>query len=108
MRRAQESIISPHYQISAELAFYVKGNPRTYCINLGRRMNQYDFWKKDYEGDAIFVDYVPINQRVLSASEGIIEERKLPIFWRGKEIRKFYIYKLKNLKKVEEEMPGSY
>ncbi len=108
MRRAQESIISPHYQISAELAFYVKRNPRTYCINLGRRMNQYDLWEKNYEGDAIFVDYVPIDQRVLSASEGIIEERELPIFWRGKEIKRFYIYKLRNLKKVEEEMPGSY
>ncbi len=108
MRTAQESIISPHYQISAELAFYVRGNPRTYCINLGRRMNQYDLWEKDYEGNAIFVDYAPINPRVLSASEGIIEEAELPIFWRGKEIRRFYIYKLKNLKKVEEEMPGSY
>ncbi len=108
MRTAQESIISPHYQISAELAFYVRGNPRTYCINLGRRMNQYDLWEKDYEGDAIFVDYAPINPRVLSASEGIIEEAELPIFWRGREIRRFYIYKLKNLKKVEEEMPGSY
>ncbi len=108
MRKAQESIISPHYQISAELAFYVKGNPRTYCINLGRRMNQYDIWEKDYEGDVIFVDYSPINQRVLSASEGIIDEREFPVFWRGKEIRRFYIYKLKNLKKVEEAMPGSY
>ncbi len=108
MRGAQESIISPHYQISAELAFYVRGNPRTYGINLGRRMNQYDLWEKNYEGDAIFVDYAPINPRVLSASEGIIEERELLILWRGKEIKRFYIYKLKNLKKVEEEMPGSY
>ncbi len=108
MRKAQESIISPHYQISAELAFYVRGNPRTYCINLGRRMNQYDLWEKDYEGDALFVDYVPINQKVLSASDGIIEEKELAIFWRNKEIRRFYIYKLRNLKKVEEEMPGSY
>ncbi len=108
MRRSGESILSPHYQISAELAFYVKGNPKTYCINLGRRMNQYDLWEKDYEGDAIFVDYAPINKRVLSASAGIIEERELPIFWRGKEIKKFYIYKLKNLKRVEEDMTGSY
>lgn len=108
MRKGGESIISPHYQISAELAFYVEGNPRTYCINLGRRMNQYDLWEKDYEGDAIFVDYVPINERVLRSSEGIIEKRELSVFWRGKEIRKFYIYRLKNLKKVEEDMPGSY
>ena len=39
LRRGEEKIISPHYLISAELAFYVKGNPKTYCINLGRRMN---------------------------------------------------------------------
>jgi len=42
IRKGEEKVISPHYQISAELAFYVKGNPKTYCINLGRRMNQYD------------------------------------------------------------------
>ncbi|MCS7171347.1 MAG: glycosyltransferase family 39 protein [Aquificaceae bacterium] len=108
LRKGEEKIISPHYQISAELAFYVKGNPRTYCINLGRRMNQYDLWKKDYEGNAIFVDYVPINHRVLSASDGIMEEREIPIVWRGQEIRRFYIYKLKNLKRVEESMLGHY
>ena len=94
IRKGEEKVISPHYQISAELAFYVKGNPKTYCINLGRRMNQYDLWEKDYQGDAIFVDYEPINPKVL--------------YWRGEEVRRFYIYRLKNLKKVEEEMPGSY
>ncbi|MFN3599137.1 MAG: glycosyltransferase family 39 protein [Aquificaceae bacterium] len=108
LRTWEEKLLSPHYQISAELAFYVKGNPRTYCINLGRRMNQYDLWEKDYQGDAIFVDYAPIDQRVLSASGGIIEEVQLPIYWRGVEIRRFYIYKLKNLGRVEESMPGSY
>ncbi|MFN3870731.1 MAG: glycosyltransferase family 39 protein [Aquificaceae bacterium] len=108
LRTGQEKILSPHYQISAELAFYVSSNPRTYCINLGRRMNQYDLWEKDYEGDAIFVDYTPIDPRVLSASGGIIKEVQLPIYWRGVEIRRFYIYKLKDLGKVEENMPGSY
>ncbi len=108
MRNKEEKIISPRYQISAQLAFYVKNNPRTYCINLGRRMNQYDLWEKDYQGDAIFVDYYPIDQRVLRASDGIIEEKELPIFWRGEEIVRFYIYKLKNLRRVEESMPGSY
>ncbi|MFN7065786.1 MAG: glycosyltransferase family 39 protein, partial [Aquificaceae bacterium] len=108
LRTKGEKLISPHYQISAQLAFYVKGNPKTYCINLGRRMNQYDLWEKNYQGDAIFVDYVPIDQRVLSASDGIIKEVQLPIIWRGKEIRRFYIYKLKNLRRVEEVMSGSY
>lgn len=37
-------LFSDRYQISSELAFYVEGHPKTYCINLGRRMNQYDLW----------------------------------------------------------------
>lgn len=37
-------IFSDKYQVSSELAFYVKGHPTTYCINLDRRMNQYDLW----------------------------------------------------------------
>lgn len=37
-------LFSDSYQVASELAFYVKGQPRTYCINLGRRMNQYDLW----------------------------------------------------------------
>jgi len=37
-------IFSDRYQVSSELAFYVKGNPATYCVNIGRRMNQYDLW----------------------------------------------------------------
>lgn len=37
-------IFSNRYQVSSELAFYVKGNPVTYCVNTGRRMNQYDLW----------------------------------------------------------------
>lgn len=51
-------IFSNRYQLSATLAFYVEGNPGTYCVNLGRRMNQYDIWggigeRKGW--DAIFV-----------------------------------------------------
>jgi undecaprenyl-diphosphatase len=37
-------VFSDRYQISSELAFYIDGHPKTYCINLGRRMNQYDLW----------------------------------------------------------------
>ncbi len=37
-------IFSDRYQISSELAFYIEGHPKTYCINLGRRMDQYDLW----------------------------------------------------------------
>jgi undecaprenyl-diphosphatase len=37
-------IFSDKYQVASELAFYVEGHPRTFCINDGRRMNQYDLW----------------------------------------------------------------
>jgi membrane-associated phospholipid phosphatase len=51
-------IFSDRYQISSELAFYVKGHPVTYCVNRGRRMNQYDLWPgfdRFLHADAIFV-----------------------------------------------------
>jgi len=37
-------VFSDSYQIASELAFYMQGHPVTYCVNLGRRMNQYDLW----------------------------------------------------------------
>jgi membrane-associated phospholipid phosphatase len=40
----QVFIFSDRYQVSSELAFYMEGHPTTYCVNLGRRMNQYDLW----------------------------------------------------------------
>ncbi|MBI3354380.1 MAG: glycosyltransferase family 39 protein [Nitrospirae bacterium] len=38
-------IFSNRYQIASELAFYIQGQPKVYCANLGRRLNQYDFWQ---------------------------------------------------------------
>ncbi len=37
-------LFSDSYQIASELAFYVRGNPETFSINLGRRMDQFDLW----------------------------------------------------------------
>ncbi len=37
-------VFSDSYQVASELAFYMEGNPITYCANTGRRMNQYDLW----------------------------------------------------------------
>lgn len=53
-------LFSGEYQITAELAFYVKGQPSVYCANLDRRMNQYDLWggfenKKGW--NAVYVTY---------------------------------------------------
>ncbi|MCI4625460.1 MAG: glycosyltransferase family 39 protein [Candidatus Magnetoovum sp. WYHC-5] len=43
-KEAPVLIFSDKYQVSSELAFYMKEHPVTFCINLGRRMNQYDMW----------------------------------------------------------------
>ena len=53
-------LVSDHYQIASELAFYVPGQPRVYNIDAGRRMNQYDIWGglDTLRGhDALFVTY---------------------------------------------------
>lgn len=44
IKEGEVVIFSDSYQVSSQLAFYVKGKPETFCINLGRRMNQYDLW----------------------------------------------------------------
>ena len=57
-QKSRTFIFSDRYQVSSELAFYVKGHPVTYCINLGRRMNQYDLWpgfERLLHNNAIFV-----------------------------------------------------
>ncbi len=58
-------IFSDSYHISSELAFYVEGNPQTYCINNGRRMNQFDLWPgiEQFAGkgfEAIYVSSKPL------------------------------------------------
>jgi len=52
-------IFSNRYQLSAWAAFYTKGRPVTYCVDLGhRRYNQYDLWggwEKLKGRDGVFV-----------------------------------------------------
>ncbi|MCS7083361.1 MAG: glycosyltransferase family 39 protein [Aquificaceae bacterium] len=108
LRVNKEAIVTPHYQIAAQLAFYVKSNPRTYCVNLGRRMNQYDLWEKNYQGDAIFVDNKPIQDIILKSSDGIDKSYVHCLSWRGEVIRCFYIYRLKNLRKIQEVKPERF
>lgn len=55
---ADTFVMGETYHIAAELAFYVDGQPRTYCADFGRRMNQYDLWggHSELKGkDAVFV-----------------------------------------------------
>ncbi len=47
-------IFSNTYQVASQMAFYMEGNPVTYNVNFGRRINQYDLWPgiEDIDGIA--------------------------------------------------------
>jgi undecaprenyl-diphosphatase len=42
--KPQRFIFSNEYTIASRLAFYVDGQPTTYCVNLDRRVNEFDVW----------------------------------------------------------------
>jgi len=106
-------ILSPAYQISAELAFYTKGQPYTYSVNLGRRMNDYDFWKDDLPRqigkNGIFVTPGGLDPRVREAFEEVLLVKNFSYKYRGAVVRKLKIYKLKGFKgRIREAEPTAY
>ncbi|MEW6214400.1 MAG: glycosyltransferase family 39 protein [Nitrospirota bacterium] len=106
-------IFSDRYQISSELAFYVKGHPVTYCINLGRRMNQYDLWSgfnNLLHHDAIFVKIGDdiISDKVATAFEKV-EKRVFTAYTKKQvKIRDYSIFLCYDFKGLKEEKPESY
>jgi hypothetical protein len=42
---ARTFLVADRYQITSELAFYGPRGAPAYNVNLGRRLNQYDFWE---------------------------------------------------------------
>jgi undecaprenyl-diphosphatase len=69
-------VVSGRYQIASELAFYTPGRPPTYNFNLGRRLNQYDFWEgpdSRLGWDAVYVEMGrrPVDERVRAAFERV-------------------------------------
>jgi 4-amino-4-deoxy-L-arabinose transferase-like glycosyltransferase/membrane-associated phospholipid phosphatase len=106
-------IFSDRYQVSSELAFYVKGHPVTYCINLGRRMNQYDLWpgfNNLLHYDAIFVrtgdNKIP--EKVAAAFRKV-EKRVFNAYTKEHlKIRDYSIFLCYDFKGLKEERPDSY
>ena len=85
-------IFSDNYMTSSELAFYTDGRPRTYCINLGRRINQYDLWDGFYNRigeNAVFVCKGKIEPQLAQAFSRV-EERPIEIKDRYGRIVKTY------------------
>jgi undecaprenyl-diphosphatase len=91
-------LVSSRYQITSELAFYVPGRPPAYNFNLGRRLNQYDFWEgpDSHRGwDAVYVEEGahPIDTRVLAAFSRVDPPIVLEITRGGRVIRVFSLYR---------------
>jgi undecaprenyl-diphosphatase len=104
-------IFSDRYQITSELAFYVKGNPVTYCANTGRRMNQYDLWPGFHYLKGFNAVYVTqdktIHDSLLNAFEGC-EGKEVEIHERGEKLHTFSIFKCYNFKGLKKQEVFSY
>lgn len=106
-------VFSDSYHISSEMSFYIEKKPFVYCIRVDRRMNQWDLWEtiKKYENKGYYGIYVadhPITQKVKSGFENIEKEYLYKVKYREDTVKKYYIYVLKNYKKIEEDPITSY
>jgi hypothetical protein len=107
-------LFSDSYQIASEMAFYMEGHPQTYCINNGRRMNQFDIWKGieqfDNRGyDAIYVSYSPLPAGLQKAFARCELKTMLPRIYRGKEVEPpFYVYVLHGFSHYEDPDAQTY
>jgi undecaprenyl-diphosphatase len=116
-------IFSDSYQVASQMAFYVEGHPVTYCINLGRRMNQYDLWPDIHKavqrlgGDrgtappvnAIFVRIGDrkIPPEVAQSCERY-EKQVLSALQKKRLIREYSIFVCYNFKGLHLEQPQTY
>ncbi|MBF0456390.1 MAG: glycosyltransferase family 39 protein [Nitrospirae bacterium] len=115
-------LFSDKYQVTAEMAFYAKGNPLVYCINLGRRTNEYDMWPGINENalnikraapqrriDAIFATdgRDSLHPMVASAFDRC-DKTPLTVNENGQILREYTIFKCYNFKGMVEVKPTTY
>jgi undecaprenyl-diphosphatase len=91
-------LVSDRYQIASELAFYVEGRPPAYNVNLGRRLNQYDFWEGPESRlgwDAIYVreGTGELDARIVRAFERTEGPVMLEVRRQGRPVRVFALYR---------------
>ncbi len=108
-------IFSDRYQISSELAFYVRGKPTTYCVNLGRRFNQYDLWPGflSLAGyDALYVkqgNRRKVEPEVEKAFANVNRDRRLIVYRDGEKVRTYSIFRCFGYRGLEIARPkGTY
>jgi undecaprenyl-diphosphatase len=91
-------LVSDRYQITGELAFYTPGRPPAYNFDLGRRLNQYDFWESPEARvgwDAVYVEdgMRPLDERVRAAFERVDPPTVLEVKRGEQVIRVFSLYR---------------
>lgn len=105
-------IFSDSYQVASELAFYMKGHPKTFCVNLGRRMNQYDLWPgfEDLRGyNALFVRTDEQDMpEALGKAFGRWEKESVTLRTRQKRVMKFSIFKCYDFKGMAKRPPETF
>ncbi len=91
-------LLADRYQVASELAFYVPQRPPAYNVNLGRRLNQYDFWEgpeRRLGWDAIYVrDGIgELDARLAAAFERTEGPVVVEVRRGGRPVRAFALYR---------------
>jgi undecaprenyl-diphosphatase len=108
----QPFILSEYYMIASELAFYSGGHPTVYCVNLGRRMNQYDVWgglDKLVGRDAVYVAQSEMPPDLAAAFEQVEAQPTITIRTKsGRPIETFFVYRCHGFKDWTPHAPRHY
>ena len=101
-------LLSDTYQIAGEMAFYVPGQPKTYNVNLGRRMNQYDLWggiEQLRDRDGLFVTYGDFNAppAIEKACKVLRKLKTVTPIHRGRPAQVFSIFECDGYRGVVED-----
>lgn len=123
LQKSGESILifSDSYQVASEMAFYLKGNPITYCINFtNRRMNQYDLWEdpnqaiKRLKVDNGNINGIFVGSTVLDYSGELAnrceryDKTIIRVFQKGRLINSHFVFICYNLTSLPHQMARNY
>ncbi|SNZ07918.1 Dolichyl-phosphate-mannose-protein mannosyltransferase [Persephonella hydrogeniphila] len=106
-------VFSESYHIASELWFYMEGNPRTYCVVINRRMNQFDLWPgiEQFEGKGytgIYVSRWGLPKKIRDSFRKVKAHYRYDIIYRGWKYRTINIYVLEDLIKLKQDRFRSY
>jgi len=104
-------VFSDNYMVSSELAFYMEGQPITYCVNLGRRMNQYDVWP-GFEGltgqGALYVSTKAMPRSLADAFEATEPHQIIIKDAKGREMKRYEACVCRGFRGMESRQPLTY